>query len=115
MNVPRMLPAVDSAYILPATSPAFSTLSTPSLTANGDAIPSRVMGTEKIAIAAKNDPRNAPTDALANASTATLRSGSARNGVMAIAAAASSISRARYGRCGWRSASRPPRKYPAAR
>ena len=94
-NVPRMLPAVESAYIRPATSPDFSTLVTPSLTANGDAMPSSVIGTEKISIAAKKEPRNAPTEASAKAPTAASSRGCARNGVTAIAAAAISSSRAR--------------------
>ena len=105
-----MLPAVDRAYMRPATSPAFSMLVTPSRTANGDAMPSSVIGTEKISMAAKNEPRKAPTDASANAVTAWSSSGLAMNGVTAMAAAAISISRARYCMSGCLSASRPPRK-----
>jgi len=90
-----MLPAVERAYIRPATSPARSTLTTPSRIANGDAMPSSVIGTEKISIAAKKDPRKAPTEASANAPTARSSSGWARNGVTEIAAAAKIISRAR--------------------
>ena len=53
------------------------------------------IGTEKISIDAKNEPRNAPTEALAKALTARSSSGCVRNGVAAMAAAAISISRAR--------------------
>ena len=56
-------------------------LVTPSRTANGEAMPSSVIGTEKISMAAKNEPRKAPTDASANAPTARSSSGSAMNGM----------------------------------
>ena len=109
-NVPRMLPIVESAYMRPATSPACSTLRTPSRTANGDAIPSSVTGIEKSSMTAKNEPRNAPTDVLANALTAADRNGWAMKGSTAIAAAAISIRRAITVIDGCRSATRPPTK-----
>ena len=99
-NVPRIAPAVESAYIRPAISPARSTESTPSRTANGEAIPSSVIGTENSAIEAKNEPRKAPTEASANALTAADSSGSAMKGMIAIAIAAHSISRAHVAQAG---------------
>ena len=106
---------MDSAYRRPAISPARSTESTASRTANGETIPSSVIGTENSAIEAKKEPRKAPTDASANAPTAAESSGSDTNGITAIAIAAHMISRHMYDRLGWRSASRPPQKYPIDR
>ena len=101
---------VDRAYMRPDTSPASSTVRTPRRTANGEAIPSSVTGTEKSSMTAKNEPRNAPTDVLANALTAADRNGWAMNGSTAMAAAAISISRAITVIEGWQSATRPPTK-----
>ena len=92
-KVPRIDPAVESAYRRPAISPARSTESTASRTANGETIPSRVIGTENSAMEAKKEPRKAPTDASANAPTAAESSGSDTNGITAIAIAAHTISR----------------------
>src|SRR4029078_9457941 len=94
-NVPMIEPDVESAYMRPATAPASSMVVTPRRTANGEAMPSRVIGAEKSSITAKNEPRKAPTDAPANASTAALRNGSATNGRTATHAAADSMSQHR--------------------
>ena len=91
-NVPRIDPAVESAYRRPAISPARSTESTASRTANGETIPSRVIGTENNAMEAKKT-RKAPTDASANSPTAAESSGSDTNGITAMAIAAHTISR----------------------
>ncbi len=103
-------PDVERAYMRPATAPASSIVVTPSRTAKGEAIPRSVIGAENSSITAKKEPRKAPTDAPANASTAALRKGSATKGRTATHPAAASISQHRNRIVGWRSARRPPTK-----
>ena len=69
VNVPRMLPIVESPYSRPDTAPAFSTDGSARRIANGLTVPSSVTGTAKSASAAKNEPTAAPRDAVSSSRT----------------------------------------------
>ena len=107
-SVPTRLPAVESAYRRPATSPASSTLFTASRIAHGDTMPSSSTGTATSPSTPTSEPMNAPAEIESRASTATSSSGSAANGTIASSTAAVSVSRQSPRMCGWRSAKRPP-------
>ena len=61
-KVPRMLPAVESAKMRPATRPASATPVAASLTANGVTMPSSTTGGANSASAAANEPSTAPVE-----------------------------------------------------
>ena len=108
MNVPMMLPTVESAYRRPAIVPAFCKSVSASLIANGETAPSSVTGTAKSARAATNDPTTTPTEIESKPRTAASRIGRAANGVAAMNAADTRTMPPSSGGRGARSASFPP-------
>ena len=107
-NVPRMLPAVESAKMRPATRPASSTPVAASLTANGVTMPSSTTGGANSASAAANEPSTAPVDSVSMPRTESSSSGRATNGTAAMSAAATMTIVASSVADGRRSASLPP-------
>ena len=107
-KVPRMLPAVESAKMRPATRPASVTPVAARRTANGVTMPRRTTGGANSASAAANEPRTAPVETVSMPCTERSRRGRATNGTAAMSAAATMTMVASSGAEGRRSASRPP-------
>ena len=107
-NVPMMAPTVASDERRPLVLPARSMSVSARRSANGDAMPSRVTGTEKSSSVERNDPTTVPTLTAAKPCSARLRNGRAMKGSTAVHSAAMTRIRPRTRRVGCRSAMRPP-------
>ena len=99
---------VEMAYIRPAVSPESSTACSFSRIAHGDTAPSSSTGMATSASTPNSEPANVPMLSESNASTLSSRNGPATIGTSASSSEATTTSRHRPRRCGWRSARRPP-------
>ena len=96
------------AYSRPATDPALWTSVTVRRMAQGDTVPSRVMGTRNISMVPTNEATNAPADRSAKADCAALNTGVSASGSAATVTAATITTPPSTRGLGYRSAALPP-------
>ena len=107
-NVPRMLPAVESAYSRPADRPDSATLGSVSRSANGATAPISTTGTTNNASTATNEPITIPAESESNPCSDAWSSGRAANGTTVRLTAAASRMPPSALACGRASATLPP-------